>query len=89
VGRNSSVGTATRYGLDGRGSNPCGGEISRTSPDRPRSLPRLLYSGTGSFSGVKRPGRGVDHPPPASAEVTERVQLYRVFQKELYNFESV
>ena len=25
--------------------------------------PSLLYSGTGSFPGVKRPGRGVDHPP--------------------------
>jgi hypothetical protein len=25
--------------------------------------------GTGSFQGVKRPGRGADHPPPSSAEV--------------------
>jgi hypothetical protein len=25
--------------------------------------------GTGSFSGVKRPGRGADHLPPSSAEV--------------------
>jgi hypothetical protein len=25
--------------------------------------------GTGSFSGVKRPGRGADHPPPPSAKV--------------------
>jgi len=32
--------------------------------------------GTGSFSGVKRPGRGVDHPPPSGAEVNERVELY-------------
>ena len=32
--------------------------------------------GTGSFSGVKRPGRGVDHPSPFSAEVKERVALY-------------
>jgi len=32
--------------------------------------------GTGSFSGVKRPGRGVDHPLPSSAEVKERVELY-------------
>jgi len=32
--------------------------------------------GTGSFPGVKRPGRGVDHPPPYSAEVKERVELY-------------
>ena len=32
--------------------------------------------GTGSFSEVKRPGCGVDHPPPSSAEVKERVELY-------------
>jgi hypothetical protein len=32
--------------------------------------------GTGSFAGVKRPGRGVEHPPPSSAEVKERVELY-------------
>jgi hypothetical protein len=32
--------------------------------------------GTGSFPGVKRPGRGVDHPPPSSAEVEGRVELY-------------
>ena len=32
--------------------------------------------GTGSFPGVKRPGRGVDHPPTSSAEVKERVELY-------------
>jgi hypothetical protein len=33
--------------------------------------------GTGSFfSGVKRPGRGVDHLPPTSAEVKEGVDLY-------------
>jgi hypothetical protein len=32
--------------------------------------------GTGSFPGVKRPGRGVDHLPPSSAEVEGRVELY-------------
>jgi len=31
---------------------------------------------TGSFPGVKRPKRGVDHPSPSSAEVKERVELY-------------
>ena len=29
-----------------------------------------------SFSGAKRSGRGVDHPPPSSAEVEERIELY-------------
>jgi hypothetical protein len=32
--------------------------------------------GTGSFPGVKWPGRGVEHPPPPRVEVKERVQLY-------------
>ena len=27
------------------------------------------------FPGVKRPGRGVEHPPPSSAEVKERVEF--------------
>jgi len=32
--------------------------------------------GTGSFPGVKRPGRGVDDPPPYNEEVKEREYLY-------------
>jgi hypothetical protein len=32
--------------------------------------------GTGSLPGVKRLGRGVNHPHPSSAEVNETVQLY-------------
>jgi hypothetical protein len=69
----SSVGIATRYGLDGPGR----GDIFRTCPDRPWGLPSLLYNGYRvSFRGVKRPGRGVDHPPSSSVRVKERVQLY-------------
>ena len=38
--------------------------------------PSLLYNWYRvSFPGVKRPGRGVDHPPPSSDEVKERVDL--------------
>jgi len=33
-------------------------------------------TGTGPFPGVKRPGRGVDHPLPSRAEVKEKVELY-------------
>jgi hypothetical protein len=41
-----------------------GGEIFRTSPDRPWGPHSLLYNAYRVFfSGVKRPGRGVDHPP--------------------------
>jgi len=32
--------------------------------------------GTGSFPGVKLPGRDFDHPPQSRAEVKERVELY-------------
>jgi hypothetical protein len=32
--------------------------------------------GTGSFPGVKWPGREASHPTPSSAEANERVELY-------------
>ena len=35
--------------------------------------------GTGSFPGVKRPGRGIYHQPPSSAEVNERVVPHWTF----------
>jgi hypothetical protein len=35
----------------------------------PGAHPASCTMGTGSFLGVKRPGRGADHPPPSSAEV--------------------
>jgi len=64
----NSVGIATDYGLDGPGSNPSGGEIFRTCPDRPWGPPSLLYNG--SFPGGKlRPGRDPDPLPPSSAVV--------------------
>ena len=44
VGRNSAVGIATRYGLDGPGSNPGGGKFFRTRPDGPWGPPSLLHS---------------------------------------------
>ena len=59
---------------------PVGGEIFRIRPDRPWGPPSLLYNGyrvfRGGGGGVKRPGRGVDHPLTSSAEVKERVELY-------------
>ena len=75
----SSVGIATRYRLYGPGieSRWGGGEIFRTRPDRPWDPPSLLHNEYRlSFPGVKRPGRGVDHPPLSSAEVKERVELH-------------
>jgi len=42
----------------------------------PGAQPHFYTVGTGSFPGVKRPGRGVDHPTPSSAGVKEKVEIY-------------
>ena len=54
----SSVGIATRYGLGGPGSNPGGGEIFRTCPDRSWCPHSLLYNGYRVFPGGKAAGAG-------------------------------
>ena len=61
-----------------RESNLGGGaRFSAPVQTRPWGPPGLLYNGYRvSLPGVKRPGRGVDHPPPSSVEVNERVELY-------------
>ena len=38
--------------------------------------PASYKMATASFTGVKRPRRGVDHPLPSSSEVEGRVELY-------------
>ena len=55
-----------------RCSNSGEGENFRTRPDQIRGLTHFSVS----FPGVKRSGRGVEHPPPSSAQVKERVELY-------------
>jgi hypothetical protein len=53
-----------------RGSNPGGGEIFRTCPDRPWGPPSFLYNGYRVFPGGKEwPGRDADPSPPSSAVV--------------------
>ena len=60
-----------------RGSNPSGGaRFLAPVQTGPGAYPASCTMGTGSFLGVKRPGRGADHPPPSSAEVEGRVELY-------------
>ena len=49
--------------------NPGGGKFFRTRPDWPWGPPSHLYT-------AYRPGRGVNHPLPPSADVKERVELY-------------
>jgi hypothetical protein len=69
VGCDSSVGIATSYG----DRIPVVARFSAPVQTGPGAHPA---SYTGPFRGVKRSGRGVDHPLPSSAEVKERVGLY-------------
>ena len=72
--RESSVGIATRYGLDGFGGQiPVWAIFSvpvQTGPEASCTLD------TGSFPGTKRPWPVADHPPPSSAEVASGLELY-------------
>ena len=79
MGRDSSVGIATRYWLHGPGIKSRGGggaifsESVRTGPG---AHPGSCTMGTESALGVKRPGRGADHPPPSKCRGHEGVELY-------------
>jgi hypothetical protein len=58
--QNSAVSVANHYGLDGAGIEFRWG---LDFPQPPRPALGLCTVATGSFAGVKRPGRGVNHPP--------------------------
>jgi hypothetical protein len=60
-----------------RRSNPIGGGAIFSAPVQtgPRVHPTSYTMVTGSFFGIKRPGRGADHLHPPNAEVEGRVQL--------------
>ena len=77
MGYDSSVGVATRYGLDGPLiESRWGARFSVPIQKGPRVHPASYTMGTRCFPGLKRPGHGVDHPPASSAEVNEGVELY-------------
>ena len=59
-----------------RGPSP-GVEARFSAPvqNGPGAHPASYTMSTGSSPGVKWPERGVDHLPPSSAEVEERVEL--------------
>jgi hypothetical protein len=63
--------------MDGPWIDSWWGDIIHTRPERSCGHPSLLYTRNRvSFRDVKRPGCGVNHPLPYSAEVKERVELY-------------
>jgi hypothetical protein len=64
VVRDSSVGIATRYGLDGSGiESRWGARFSAPVQTGPGAHPATYTMRTASFPGVKRSGHGGDHPP--------------------------
>jgi hypothetical protein len=66
----SSVGIATDYGYGRFGDQILvGARFSAPVQTGPGAHPASCTMGTRSFPGVKRPGRGANHPPPSSAEV--------------------
>ena len=77
MGRDSSVGRATCYGLDGPEiESRWGSSVSALVQTGPGAHPTSYTMGTGPFPEVKHPGRGADHPPPSSAEAEGRVELH-------------
>ena len=76
IRRDNSVGTAARYGMDVPGIESRGeAKFSPPVQTGPGANPASYTMDTGYFLGVKRSGRGVEHPPPSSAEVKKRVEL--------------
>jgi hypothetical protein len=72
-----AVGIATGYGLGGPGIDSRWGErFSAPVQTGSEVHPASYTMGTRSFSGVKRPGFDLDHPPQSRAEVKEIVELY-------------
>jgi len=64
VGCDSSVGIATCYGLDGpRIESRWGARFSVPVQTGPGAHPASHTTGTRFYSGVKQPGRGIDHAP--------------------------
>jgi len=78
VDRDSSVGIATLYGLDGMGIEyRWERDFSASVQTGPGAHPASCTVGTGSLSqGVKWPVDGADHPTPSNANIKERVELY-------------
>ena len=64
VDRDTVIGIAARYGLDGPGiESQWGPRYSAPVQTCPLAQPASYTMGTGTFPCAKKPGRGVDHLP--------------------------
>jgi len=83
----ASIGIATFYGLDGPGIQyRWGPRFSAPVQTGPRAHPTFYTIGTGSFQGIKRPGRGVDHLPhlvPRLKKESSHIYIYSPFGPSL------
>lgn len=61
VGRDSVIGTATRYGLEGSDLNPSGNKTFRNVQQGPRACPASYTTANGSYLEVKWSERGIWH----------------------------
>jgi hypothetical protein len=68
-GPGSSVGIATGYRQDSPGIESLWGRDFLHMSRPALGPPNPLYNGYWVFQGVKRPGRGDDHPSPPGAKV--------------------
>jgi len=77
VSRDSVVGIATCYGLDSPEiESRWGARFSSPVETGPEAHAASYSMGTGSYLGLKRPGRRVDHPPRLAQSLKQRVELY-------------
>jgi hypothetical protein len=77
MGRNGAVGIATLYALDGlKIESRWGGDFPHPSSTALGTTQPPVKGVLHIFPEGKAAGGGVDHPPPSSEEVKERVELY-------------
>ena len=75
VGRDNAVSSDSLLGGRSGDRILVGARFSAPLQTGPGSNPAFYKMGTGSFPWVNWPLRGVNHPPPSSTEVKERVDL--------------
>jgi hypothetical protein len=74
MGREGSVGIATLYGLNVPGIESRFSAPVQTDPGAHQAP---VQWASGVSRGIKRPGRGVNHPPPSTAEFIERFLIIK------------